>query len=53
MHGNARKYKEQIKTYNDSRKEEGKRVKKPKFVEMNNFQDPQVRKNLFLGREAN
>ena len=44
MHGNARKYKEQVKTYNDSRKEKGKEVRKPKSVEMNNFQNPQVRK---------
>jgi hypothetical protein len=48
MHGNARKYKEQVKTYNDSRKQEGKKNKKPKSVEMNNFQNPQVRNNLFF-----
>jgi hypothetical protein len=41
MHGNARKYKEQVKTYNDSRKQEGKKAKKPRSVEMNNFQNPQ------------
>ena len=43
MHRNARDYKEQVKTYNDSRKLEGKKERKSKSVEMNNFQNPQVR----------
>lgn len=45
MHGKAREYKEDVKNYNDSRKQKGKEViRKPISVEMNNFQDPQVRK---------
>jgi hypothetical protein len=44
MHGNARKYKEQVKDYNDSRQQQGKEAKIARFVEMDNFQDPQVRK---------
>ena len=45
LHRNARNYKEQVKTYNDSRQQEGKEAIKSKSVEMNNFQNPQVRKN--------
>jgi len=42
MHGDARKYKERVKDYNDSRQQEGKKAKKPKSVEMDNFQNPQI-----------
>jgi len=42
MHGNARKYKEKIKDYNDSRQQEGKEPKRSKNVEMDNFQNPQI-----------
>lgn len=44
MHCKARRYKKEVKDYNDSRQQEGKEVKKPKSVEMDNFQNPQVRK---------
>ena len=44
LHGAARGYKAQVKTVNDKRIQEGKEPKKPKSVEMDNFQDPQVRR---------
>ena len=47
MHSNARKYKEQAKDCNYRRQQEGKQLKKPKSVEMNNFQNPQVRKENY------
>ena len=43
MHGAARRYKMEVKAINDSRKQEGKEPKKATSVEMDNFQDPQVR----------
>ena len=47
MHGAAREYKEKVKNFNDSRQQEGKEPKKPRSVEMDNFQNPQVRKPVW------
>jgi hypothetical protein len=43
LHDKARRYKELVKTYNDSRQRMGEEVRKSKFVEMNNFRNPEVR----------
>lgn len=48
LHANARRYKEQLKIFNKKRDDEGKEPKAAQSVEMNNFQEPQVRISVRL-----
>ena len=43
LHENAKKYKEKVRISNNRKIQEGREPRKPKSVEMDNFQDPQVR----------
>ena len=42
LHQFARKYKEEFKVFNNKKILENKKTRKPRSVEMDNFQDPQV-----------